>query len=291
MGEQKYTIGQMAKICNMTTEQLRHYDKNKILSPDGRGKENDYRYYTEHQIEDLMLIKELKKVGLPLKSIADLLQKKDLEQIRTTLESNMHVQRQKLMDAQKSYDSLVDTLLRLNNAISVIQGASSQKSAAEAGFSILPIAERPIISTRYRSLCGADDSFVYRRAELQAVAERENVTTSQSLFLVFHDPYQLQFENGGNVEGDLELFANITSSVHNVKNYRLFGEFLAACATHVGHYRYTQKTYEDLAQWAKSIGYRVSGVSFQELVVGRSITNNEEHFVTKIYLPLNVADI
>lgn len=290
MEEKLYTIGQMAKLCNMTTEQLRHYDKNHILSPVGRGRENDYRYYTEGQIEDILLIKELKKVGLPLKTIAELLAKKDLTQIRETLEGMMHIQRQRLVDAQKSYDSLVDTLLRLNSALNIIQ-SSSTESIAEEGFSILPIAERPIISTRYRSLSGANDSFVYRRAELQAIVEQENVTISPSTFLVFHDPYKQQFENGGTVEGDLELFANITSSVHNVKNYRLFGGFLAACATHVGHYRYIQQVYERLAGWAESIGYHVSGVSFQELVVGRSITNDETHFVTKVYLPLNVSDI
>ena len=75
MTGKQYTIGQMAKICSMTAEQLRHYDKNHVLSPNGRGRDNDYSYYTEEKIEDLLLIKELKKVGLSLRSIAELLQK------------------------------------------------------------------------------------------------------------------------------------------------------------------------------------------------------------------------
>ena len=291
MDGKKYTIGQMAKICNMTTEQLRHYDKIHVLSPDGRGRDNDYRYYTEHQIEDLMLVKELKKVGLPLKSIAELLLKKDLEQIRATLESNMFVQRQHLYEAQKSYDSLVDELLRLNDAISLIRRSTENKSAPIEGFSIVPISERPVIFTRYRTNCGVDDSFISRYAELVGLTEKEKVTTSGTLFLLFHDHYKKQFQSPNEVEGDLELFTNITSSVKNVRNFRMFGGFLAACATHIGHYRYTGQVYDELTKWATSIGYSVSGISFQELIVSRLNSKNESNYVTKIYLPLNVSNV
>ena len=120
MKEKQYTIGQIAKICNVSAEQLRHYDRLRILSPKGRGENNGYRYYTEPHIEDIMLIKELKRIGLPLKSIGSLLQDKNLDQIKTTLESNMLVQRQQLYEHIKRYDSLVDTLLKLNNALSLI---------------------------------------------------------------------------------------------------------------------------------------------------------------------------
>ena len=81
MKEKQYTIGQIAKICNVSAEQLRHYDRLRILSPKGRGENNGYRYYTEPHIEDIMLIKELKRIGLPLKSIGSLLQDKNLDQI------------------------------------------------------------------------------------------------------------------------------------------------------------------------------------------------------------------
>lgn len=195
MTGKQYTIGQMAKICSMTAEQLRHYDKNHVLSPNGRGRDNDYRYYTEEQIEDLLLIKELKKVGLSLRSIAELLQNKDLERIKATLESNMLIQRQRLLEAQQSYNSLVDTLLRLNNAISLIHRSAENSAAPAEGFSIVPISERPIIFTRYRSNCSVDDPFVYRYAELLSIAEQERVTTSGTLFLLFHDHYKNNFRS------------------------------------------------------------------------------------------------
>ena len=48
--EKRYTIGQMAKLCNVTTKQLRHYDENNILSPCYKDEETNYRYYSESQL-------------------------------------------------------------------------------------------------------------------------------------------------------------------------------------------------------------------------------------------------
>ena len=244
MKEKQYTIGQIAKICNVSAEQLRHYDRQGILSPKGRGEYNGYRYYTEQQIEDIMLIKELKRIGLPLKSIGSLLKDKNLDQIKTTLESNMLIQRQQLYEHIKRYDSLVDTLLKLNNALSLISQSGENIASPVQGFSIVPIAERPILSTRYYSSYSVNDPFICRYAELQRIAETEHVATSSTLFLVFHDHYKKQFLKDDGVQGDLELFSNITGSAHHTEHCRMFGGFLAACATHIGHYRYTQPLYD-----------------------------------------------
>lgn len=40
-----YSIGEVAKILNISTSKLRYYDKNDIISPEIR-KENGYRYYS-----------------------------------------------------------------------------------------------------------------------------------------------------------------------------------------------------------------------------------------------------
>lgn len=290
MQDKLYTIGQMAKICNLTTEQLRHYDKNGVLSPNGRGRHNNYRYYTEQQIEDILLIKQLKRVGLPLKTIADLVRSKNLQMIKVSLESNMMIQRSSLYERLKSYDSLVDTLLSLNNAMFLISESSDGDLAIPAQrFSIVPIAERPIISTRYLSSYSVDDTFIRRYAELIRIIESEKVSTARSQFLLFHDHYQKQFTEGEDSVGDLELFFNVTGAVKNSPHCRMFGGFLAACAIHIGHYRNTKGLYDELTRWVTSVGYMTTGASFQELIVGRTMTGDEDNFVTKVYLPLNVS--
>lgn len=49
---QKYSIGDVAKMLNMTTRAIRFYDQKDLVKPESIG-ENGYRYYGEEQIADL----------------------------------------------------------------------------------------------------------------------------------------------------------------------------------------------------------------------------------------------
>ena len=285
MKEKKlYSIGQISELCNVSTEQLRHYDRRGILSPGERGASNGYRYYTEEQVDDLMLIKELKRAGLPLKEISALVRDKNLKAIKDVLEDNIVEIRKQLREKQKEYDQLVDVFARLSDAILFLN------QPIENGFRIVDIEKRPIIFSR--SMCSYDIEFPLsaKYAELLTMIEQEKVKPASGLYLLYHNHFGKQFL-GENEFGDLEVFAFVDSLVKNNPRYRMFGGFKAACATHIGHYRHTKKLYEDLVEWSINNGYRISGVSFQELVVNRTITSYEESYITKIYLPLNIDDV
>ena len=60
---------------------------------------------------------------------------------------------------------------------------------------------------------------------------------------------------------------------------------------HVGPFRKMEALHTRMAEWAAAKGYRVCGISIQEYIVGRTITSDEENFVTRIYLPVDVDRI
>lgn len=71
------SITQMAKLRNVTTETLRHYDRIDLLKPDHLDK-NRVRYYSVLQYEKLGTIRELEQIGLSLKEIKEYLDKRNL---------------------------------------------------------------------------------------------------------------------------------------------------------------------------------------------------------------------
>ena len=291
--KRRFTIGQMADVCNLSAEQLRNYDRIGLISPVIRG-ENNYRYYSEEQIEDVLLIKEMKNAGLSLKSIKSLLDDKNVLKIKASLENHLAIQREKLYASLKSYDLIVNYLLKINEAIPIVHGAAEAETTLEASrrsYSIIPIAQRPIVFTRYRSSCSVDDTFIFRYTELQNLIEREKIETARGFFLLFHEHYDRQFMAPEEAIGDLELFSNISGSMGNPAYCRYFGGFMAASATHVGPYRETRAVYDDLTNWATDLGYKTNGLSFQELIIDRRMTSDESKFVTKVYLPLDIVDI
>lgn len=62
------TITELAKLKNITSETLRHYDRIDLLKPNYVS-ESGHRYYSIRQYEKLGTILELKKIGMSLKEI------------------------------------------------------------------------------------------------------------------------------------------------------------------------------------------------------------------------------
>ena len=65
-------IKEFAQYEGITVESLRHYDRKGIFSPAKRG-EDSYRYYSPKQITTVRMLRVLKEIGVPLKTIKELM--------------------------------------------------------------------------------------------------------------------------------------------------------------------------------------------------------------------------
>lgn len=69
-----FSIGEMAKLHNVSIQALRYYDKIGLFKPSRTDRNSKYRYYTKEQFLELDIIKYLKYIGTPLEEIKDILQ-------------------------------------------------------------------------------------------------------------------------------------------------------------------------------------------------------------------------
>lgn len=74
----KLTIGQMARLNNITERALRLYHKLGLLVPQYIDEANSYRYYAPSQSRRLNMILQMKSVGIPLKQIQYIMKSHDL---------------------------------------------------------------------------------------------------------------------------------------------------------------------------------------------------------------------
>lgn len=65
-------IGELSRISGISTRMLRHYDAMGLVSPERRPG-NDYRDYSDADIERLFRVEGLRSLGLPLQAIRDAL--------------------------------------------------------------------------------------------------------------------------------------------------------------------------------------------------------------------------
>lgn len=89
-----FTIGQLSKICQVTTKTLRHYEKLGLLVPTRNETGNQYRYYTSEQVQRLRQILFLKELGLPLKTIKQVIDDKEIDLPQLMEEHRRHLLRE-----------------------------------------------------------------------------------------------------------------------------------------------------------------------------------------------------
>ena len=80
------SIQEFSKISGVETSTLRYWDEIGLFSPIRRNPENNYRYYSLPQILMLNFVTTLSELEIPLKTIAELRQERDPENLLYVLE-------------------------------------------------------------------------------------------------------------------------------------------------------------------------------------------------------------
>ena len=112
-----FSIGEIAKIFNISTQTLRLYDRINLLKPSYINNETGYRYYSIGQFVNLECIKRCKAMGFSLDEIKELIHNDS--SIDSTLEL---IKKQKLYINEKMQElRLMEE--QLNNVEDKIQGS------------------------------------------------------------------------------------------------------------------------------------------------------------------------
>jgi DNA-binding transcriptional MerR regulator len=106
------TISKLAKLALTTRDTLLFYDRIGLLEPAIRGR-NNYRYYSERELLKVSFIRTFQSLGVPLKDIGELLEKRTPETVLAILSEQMESieeQRKQLEQAHLLLDTFRNTI-------------------------------------------------------------------------------------------------------------------------------------------------------------------------------------
>lgn len=106
-----FSIGEVAKLFNLSVSSLRHYDNTGLLSPEYTDPETGYRYYGPRQFEALNTIRYLRVLDMPLTDIEDFLRNRDIG----VIEEKLRRQKQAVIEQQRRLELIerkIDNRLR-----------------------------------------------------------------------------------------------------------------------------------------------------------------------------------
>ncbi|MDO6707861.1 Zn(2+)-responsive transcriptional regulator [Photobacterium sp. 1_MG-2023] len=113
----RYLIGQLAKLCEVSSDTLRFYEKNGLLVP-GERSDSGYRLYSEEDLSRVHFILRAKAIGLSLDEIRELLA------IRVEADQHSCAEVKAITQAKlEDIDSKLAELKRIRNALKKLNDA------------------------------------------------------------------------------------------------------------------------------------------------------------------------
>lgn len=267
---ERYSIGDMSQICNISKKALRYYDKIGLITSQ-RQDYNNYRYYTRDSLLAVPVIKYYKQMGFKLEemkafiegnvpnvfgAIQNSFQRKlgELEEIQDEI-------RRKYVSVKDWYDLVVEGQMVIDNNI-------CQVSVKYMELNELICLEQTFDNDIRAAIINIDFT--------NFLEEIHNEITGPVIlnFSSFADRVRNKEQKVRIMQKTLMPFAE--------KYQYMFGGCMMASCYHIGPHETLNDTYKKMQTWARQHDYDLGTELFERYVTDYWTTGNSSHFVTEV---------
>ncbi len=273
-------ISEFARLVQISTKTLRHYDKIGLLKPDYIEPMTNYRYYSINQLHRLNRILALKALDLSLEQIMQILDD-DLsaEQIRGML---------KLKQAQIEA-RLAEEQARLTYVESKIQQIENEGKMSEYEVLLKPVKGGQVVSIRDVADNRGDLNRVLNTAfaELRECIAQSDGDFAENPLLNGVTIYHLGEEWSPEDPMEVEALYGVSGTVKaqgRIQVYTLPDAELMATTLHDGLFATLPDAYAAILEWVGAHGYKICGGS-REVTLSYDLAT-PDRAVTEVQFPV-----
>lgn len=280
--EDKYSIGEVEKICNIPRKTLYYYDSIKLVVPKFRDEGNKYRYYSKDQMVTICIIRKLKMFGFKLDQIQQILNDNKAETLKESIEYKLSEISDKINSLQKRYSDGYALLERLKKGVDIISYFDKEDIVTE-NINIEEIPEMDLVFTKklMKSYSNAELS-LERWVEIIDLCTKLQLKSKGPIIVTYHsNPLEQFFFKNLVVE-----FGMHVEPPTKCDNCRKFGGFTAATTTHIGNYSNIVNTHIKMIQWINKNGYKIVGNISEEFIISPLDVNNGDEHIVKVIIPV-----
>lgn len=251
MGEY-LSIGQMAKLNNVSVQSLRHYEKLGLMVPSYINHDTGYRYYSMKDFATIDLIKQCKAMGLSLEEIKDVISN------YTSLESILDIlgnQKKLINEKIKELEIIKHKITSLENKI----GISLENGINEVF--VKHNEERTCLQFNYTDRYTEEFEINLRKALLEAEKNYENAN-AEILFTISYEDMK---------SSDEVVYKNVMLNLGEGMNYKgekityiPEGNYLTMYFDDA--YRDSQKYYKIIMEYIEKNNIKTKG-DFREIYI------------------------
>lgn len=271
--KEKFLIGELARIFNISTDTLRHYDKMNLLKPE-QDDQNNYRYYDISSMFKLSRILFLKNLDISLSEIEDYMKNKNADRL-------LHMLKNKNDDLDMRIQQLTNLKLKINSKLELFEQSKTKLDEIYI----------TTIETRYGiflKTIGIENS-----QEIKEVFKRNGNYLKMSSWLVegqvFTSLPKEDMESG--IFNQFRYFVEINPSDNKTAEaLEILPKSDYACMTVVGPYTDLIMHYRTLVDWISDNGYEIIGDSIENNIVDNDYSDSEDEFITELQIPVKRSE-
>ncbi|WP_099189665.1 MerR family transcriptional regulator [Tepidibacter mesophilus] len=269
----KLSIGEFARLRNITTETLRHYDRIGLLKPIKVDTKTGYRYYSILQYEELGTIKELRQLGMSIDEIKKYFNNRNLEQSVNILKDKYYELKNRIKELQQLEESIKEKLNHLEDISQVLDFEN---------IDIKQIKEREIITF---------DKYIKNEIDLSyACLELENSLKEIAPILASNRIGAIIKEKDiktNKYTESVALFLFIKEKENIDENYiKKIPEGNYACMYYKGSIWDIEVNLKKMIEYIEKDGYKVCGDVLQIVQIDISVTDKREELLYEIQIPI-----
>lgn len=268
------SITEMAKLRDLTTETLRHYDRIGLFKPEYVDPITNYRYYSSAQFEILGTIKELRQLGMSLDDIAEYFNDRNLEKSTRILKEQHELLKKEI----KEKTVLEKTLRR---KLSFINKINAIQKVGVPTFKVMPqrfmITHGKLYRDSRQIVMGQTELEKYLSVKAPVLAtDRMAYYTTENIFAA---PY-------GKVFGIAPMIFCDPEEIKKSMEIHLIPSGRYACIYYNGSIYPDKENFDKLKKFISDNGCTVSGNIYIQHIIDVTLTSRPSEKMIEMQVPV-----
>jgi MerR family transcriptional activator of bmr gene len=274
--DQYYSIGQAAKICDLSVQTLRYYDKIGLVIPNHTDKLSGYRFYSNRDILTIKIVQDMKMLQFSLDDIGKMLKNDSLDSLFTKLKTKQTEMLEEISRLEQTVKSIEQRTARIVQ----LQEIGSGLKDCDVLVELKRFTDRYVISDR-----GLYASIV-KFTELFGKVDVSSLNTNQ-IMTIYHENI-MTFDRA---ESDLEFCIILDHAGTGMDYTRMIpeGDYITALYSGIPNDVSCKRIYRRLLQWIEENGYVENGSSIEQYLVDAAQVMKPDEFIVELQVPVRKA--
>ncbi|RDY26905.1 MerR family transcriptional regulator [Romboutsia weinsteinii] len=259
-----FSSGEFARLCGVHKKTLFHYDDIDLFKPE-KVEDNGYRYYSQDQLESFNVIHILKEVGMPLKQIKEVIDKRSPKNMIDLFEEETNKIENEIRDLRRKQELMYKKVELIKEGINKTKGIFIEEQEEE----------HIILSNPTKDTDEYYDIETYTK-HLDYCTENNILMSQQPGSIISKE--SLKNKDYTNYS---YFFTKIDNEINNI-DYTIKPKGLYVVGYMKGYYDKTYILHKKIVDYIEKNNLYIKGCSYEEVLIDEVAVIDRDEYIIKI---------